>query len=142
MVQGDPVTQIIKSSTPGKERVHLSKAIIIAIRAFMRQKDPNNETRDILAFIILALREITSGIDQSVIAWEKRDYWIKADKYRMEWRWTGEIAQSLDEAFNESDWSKITQLLMEIMTKFSDIKVSDRHRMGEPWHGAFQEYQH
>lgn len=135
------MTQIIKTSTPGKERTYLSKGIIIAVRAFMRKQKPDEETKDLIAFIILALKEISAGIDQSVSAWEKRDYWLKADKYRMEWRWTGEIAQGLDKAFQNKDWSKIAQYLMETMDKFKDIKVSDRHRMGEPWHGAFREYQ-
>lgn len=139
--QGEYVTQIIKTSTPGKERAQLSKAIIITIRAFMRKKEPDKETKDILAFIILALRRISEGIDQSVLAWEKRDYWLKADKYRMEWQWTGEFSQDLDKAFQENDWGTITQIFMTIMEKFKNIKVSDRHRMGEPWHGAFQEYQ-
>jgi hypothetical protein len=134
------VTQIIKTSTPGKEREHLSKAIVITIRNFMRQESPDDETNDMLAFIILALKEISDGIDKSVAAWEKRGYWVKADQYRLEWQWSGEMSAKLRNAFQAEDWPKIAGLLIETMDKFSNIKVSDRHRMGKPWKNAFANY--
>ena len=93
-----------------------------------------------VAFIILALNEIAEGIDKSVAAWEKRGYWVKADKYRMEWQWTGLIAEKLKKSFEKNDWGNIASILVEIMGQFEDIKVSDRHRMGKPWVGALRIY--
>lgn len=135
------MTRIIKTSTPGKERDWLSKAIVITIREFMRRQEPDNETKDMIAFIILALQQIASGIDTSVAAWEKRGYWVKADKYRMEWHWTGETSRELRDTFQKKDWESIAMLLVETMQRLGSIKVSDRHRMGKPWLGAFKEYQ-
>jgi len=134
------VTRIIKTTTPGKERAILSKAIVIAIREFMRQNKPDKNTNDIVAFIILALREIAEGIDKSVMAWEKRGYWVKADKYRLTWQWAGESAEMITQAYNKNDWDKIAEHLLKIMTHFEDIKISDKHRMGKPWVGADREY--
>ena len=134
------MTRIIATSTPGKERAQLSKAIVITIREFMRQKEPGKSTHDMVAFIILALNEIAEGIDKSVAAWEKRGYWVKADKYRMEWQWTGLIAEKLKKSFERNDWGNIASILVEIMGQFEDIKVSDRHRMGKPWVGAHKIY--
>ena len=134
------MTQIIKTSTPGKERGQLSKAIVITIRAFMRQGKPDHETKDMVAFVILALQEISSGIDQSVAAWEKRGYWVKADKYRLEWQWAGKMAHQLQHAFAEEEWGTIAEHLLDTMTHFSNIKVSDRHRMGRPWVNAYTKY--
>lgn len=130
------MSRIIKTSTPGKEREQLSKAIVFTIRSFMRQEKPDAETGDMVAFVILALHEIFTGIDQSVAAWEKRGYWVKADKYRMEWQWTAAKSSKLLEAFEKQDWATITTLLIEIIQKFSNLKVSDQHRMGKPWVGA------
>ena len=107
----------------------------------MRQAKPDKNTQDMIAFIILALQEIASGIDKSVAAWEKRGYWVKADKYRMDWQWSGEIAKNLITTFNDQNWPKTAELLLQIMHHFENIKVSDRHRMGKPWVGAFNEYQ-
>ena len=135
------MTRIIKTSTPGKERNRLSKAIVVTIREFMRQQEPGKETGDMIALIILALKEIAAGIDKSVAAWEKRGYWVKADKYRMEWRWSGEIASQLEDAYERKDWAVIASHLIEIMKNLDSVKVSDRHRMGKPWVGAAKEYQ-
>jgi hypothetical protein len=135
------VTRIIKTTTPGKERARLSKAIVITIREFMRQKGPDESTKDMVAFIILALEEIAGGIDKSVAAWEKRGYWVKADKYRMDWIWVAPKAKVLRQAFANEDWVAISSSLVDLMGRFSDIKVSDKHRMGKPWVGAFEEYQ-
>lgn len=134
------MTQIKNPSTPGKERARLSKAIVIAIREFMRQQAPDSTTNDLVAFVILALSEIADGIDKSVAAWEKRGYWVKADKYRMEWEWAGSYASKLDQAFRATDWGTTAGLCMDIMGRFDSIKVSDRHRMGKPWVGAYKEY--
>jgi hypothetical protein len=134
------VTQIIKTSTPGKEREQLSKAIVITIRTFMRQGEPDHETKDMVVFVILALKEISTGIDHSVAAWEKRGYWVKADKYRLEWQWADEMADKLQHAFKSEDWRKIAEYLLDTMTHFSNIKVSDRHRMGQPWVNAYTNY--
>lgn len=134
------MTRIIKTSTPGKERNRLSKAIVITIREIMRLQDHENKTQDMIAFIILALKEIADGIDKSVVAWEKRGYWVKADKYRMEYRWAGEIASKLEIAFTNKDWGEITNQLIDIMKNLDSVKVSDRHRMGKPWIGAYKEF--
>ncbi len=135
------MTRIIKTSTPGKERKRLSKAIVITIREFMRQQELGKESQDMITFIILALKQIAEGIDKSVAAWEKRGYWVKADKYRMEWRWSDEIARKLQSAYEQEDWGEIADLLIQIMKNLDSVKVSDRHRMGKPWIGAEKHYQ-
>lgn len=134
------MTQIIKTSTPGKERAKLSKAIVITIREFMRQNKPDQKTKDMIAFVILALNQISIGIDQSVNAWEKRGYWVKADRYRLDWQWTGESAKQLENALLAENWEKIALLMLNIMGHFKDIKVSDKHRMGAPWKNAYKEF--
>lgn len=134
------MSRIIRSSTPGKDREKLSKAIVVTIRSFMQQEAPDQSTNDMIAFIILALQEISAGIDNSVAAWEKRGYWVKADKYRLEWQWTAEMSKVLKLAFSQKDWEKITAYLVEIMGKFSKIKVSSQHRMGKPWLNAHKNY--
>ena len=135
------MTRIIATSTPGKERAQLSKAIVITIREFMQKEKPDKCTRDMIAFIILALEEIAEGIDKSVSAWEKRGYWVKADKYRLEWQWTGTTAKKMHESLHQNNWGEIASTLLDIMGKFENIKVSNKHRMGKPWQGALKEYQ-
>jgi len=132
---------LIKTDTVGKDRARLSKAIVLAVRELAKQNDVPTEAKDLAAFIALALQTISDGIDESVAAWEKRDYWVKADKFRMEWRWAGQTADKMKTALAENDWGTIAMLMPQIATKFSKIQVSDNHRMGKPWVGSHKRMQ-
>lgn len=131
--------RIINPETAGKERTQLSRAIVLALRELMQQSEPNNTSRDLTAFIALALESIDGTIDSSVTAWEKRGYWVKADQFRMEWAWAGQISKSLRQALFAEDWGAIAQNAVKIAQKLHNVKLPQRHRLGEPWHGAYQQ---
>jgi hypothetical protein len=133
------MSRVINPDSVGKQRAQLTKAIVLSIRELARQKDTGTETRDLAAFISYALKTISEGIDSSVTAWEKRDYWIKADKFRMEWAWAGLTAEKMRIAVLSEDWSTIALLSAQIAQKFSKIQVSENHRLGRPWVGAFKQ---
>jgi hypothetical protein len=133
------MSRVINPDSAGRERNRLTKAILIAIRELARQSNPNAETRDLAAFIALALQTIAEGIDVSVAAWEKRDYWIKADRFRMEWAWAGQMGEKLKKAVLEEDWGSVAILSAQIAQKLQKVKVSENHRMGTPWVGAYQQ---
>ena len=132
------MSRLIKTDTAGKDRTRLTKAIVLAVRELAKQNDVTSEAKDLAAFIALALQTISDGIDESVAAWEKRDYWVKADRFRMEWMWTGQTADKLRTALIEDDWGTIATLMPQIASKLNKIKVSDNHRQGTPWVGAYQ----
>ena len=131
------MSPIINPESAGKERTQLTKAIVLAVRELAKQSDVTNEARDLAAFIALALKSISDGIDVSVAAWEKRGYWVKADRFRMDWLWTGQVAEKLKTAIFADDWGTIAMLLPQIGQKFSKIEVSKNHRLGKPWVGAY-----
>ncbi|MBN1304358.1 MAG: hypothetical protein JXA13_07970 [Anaerolineales bacterium] len=131
--------RVINPESAGKERTRLSKAIVLAVRELAKKSEPDFEAHDLAAFIALALETISKGIDASVLAWEKRDYWVKADKFRMEWRWSGESAEAMKKALWSEDWAQVALTSAFIAQKFSKIKVSEKHRMGKPWTGAWKE---
>lgn len=133
------MSRLIKTDTAGKDRTRLSKAIVLAVRELAKQRDINDEARDLAAFIALALKTISEGIDASVAAWEKRDYWVKADRFRMEWMWTGQYADKMKVALFTSDWATIAALMPQIAMKFSKIEISENHRLGKPWVGAWRQ---
>jgi len=133
------MSRVINPESAGKERTQLTKAIVLAVRELAKQAEVTNEAKDLAAFIAVALKSISEGIDISVAAWEKRDYWIKADKFRMEWMWTGQVADKMKVAIFTDDWGTIAMLMPQIAQKFSRIMVSDSHRLGKPWAGAYQQ---
>lgn len=131
------MTRIIQTQKIGTERKRLVRAIVISIRELSRQQGQSAETKDLIAFIYACLAAISKGIETTVAPWEKRDYWVKADRFRMEWDWTGPTSQQLKENLMADEWTKIPELLAKIGGKFINEKVSEKHRMGQPWHGAW-----
>ena len=129
--------RLINPESAGKERTQLTKAIVLAVRELAKQTDVTGETRDLAAFIALALKNISEGIDVSVAAWEKRGYWVKADRFRMEWMWTGSYAEKMKSAVLADEWGTVAMLSAQIAQKFGKIVVSENHRLGRPWVGAF-----
>ena len=132
------MSRVINPESAGKERTRLTKAIVLTIRELARQTEPNDKTRDMAAFVALALRAIAEGIDVSVAAWEKRDYWVKADRFRMEWAWAGQMGEKMKKALLEEDWANVALLSAQIAQKLQKVKVSEKHRMGTPWVGAWE----
>ena len=133
------MSRVINPDSAGKERTRLTKAIIITIRELAKQPEPGNVARDMAAFISLALLTIADGIDVSVAAWEKRDYWVKADRFRMEWAWAGQMGEKMKKAILENDWANVAMLSAQIAQKLNKVKVSEKHRMGTPWVGAWEQ---
>jgi hypothetical protein len=132
------LSRVINPESAGKERTRLTKAIVLALRELAVQSAPGPVSRDLAAFIALALQSISEGIDASVAAWEKRDYWVKADKFRMEWMWAGLTAAKMKNAVLIDDWGTIALLMTQIAAKLNKIEVSPNHRLGTPWVGAFK----
>ena len=85
------MSRVINPNAPGKERNRLKRATALALRELMVESEPNEKTRDLVAFITLALEGISETVDVTTTAWEKRDYWIKADRFRLEWEWAGRL---------------------------------------------------
>ena len=135
------MSRVINPDSAGKERTRLTKAIVISIRELAKQTEPGAEARDLAAFIALALLTIAEGIDVSVAAWEKRDYWVKADRFRMEWAWADHVGGKMKTAVLEDDWASVAMLSAQIAQKLHKVKVSEKHRMGTPWVGAWEQLQ-
>jgi hypothetical protein len=130
--------RVINPETAGKERTRLTKAVVIAIREFMRQLQPDDNTRDLAAFISLALDAIAGTIDSSVGAWEKRGYWVKADRFRMDWAWSSRLAGNMRQAVLAEDWMKVAQTAAQVAERLNGVRIPQRHRMGTPWVGAYR----
>jgi sensor domain CHASE-containing protein len=132
------VSRLIKTGSAGKDRQLLEKGITLAIRELAAQEGLDNTTLDLLAYISLSLLAVGETIEQSVAAWEKRDYWIKADRYRMEWSWAGNWGQAMKDAIIREDWASVAKITAQVTAKMSKVKVAQRNRLGKPWVGSYQ----
>lgn len=133
------LSRIINPDSAGKERTRLTKAIVLAVRGLAQQTEPGVETRDLAAFIALALAIVAGTIDISVAAWEKRDYWVKADRFRMDWAWAGHLAEKMRRAVQTDDWGTVAEVAALTAQKLNKITVPAGNRLGKPWVGAWEE---
>jgi hypothetical protein len=131
------LSRVIKIESVGKDRTQMIRAIVLALRELMRQTGTDQLTYDLAAFIALSLKEIYETIDISVSAWEKRGYWVKADRFRMEWTWTETLSQAMKQAILSDDWAGVARASAQVAEKLGDTKVPVRHKLGTPWTGAW-----
>ncbi len=137
------MSRIINPNSAGKERTKMTRALALAVRELAktdpsRNEGQRNEARDLAAFIALTLEVVAETIEPSVAAWEKRNYWVKADKFRMEWAWAGKLAKEMRAATLAEDWTSVAPIAMQVAMKLQKIKISDKHRMGRPWQGSWK----
>lgn len=130
--------RVINPERASKERTHLVRGVILALRELMLQTDTDTKTRDLAAFIVLALEAIHSTIESSVDAWEKRGYWLKADRYRMEWAWAERHGSVLRTAVLNDDWPTVAIHAAQLAERLRGVDLPKRNTLGTPWVGAFE----
>lgn len=135
------MSRVINPDSAGKERTRLTKEVALAVRELARQTEPGALSRDLAAFIALALGQIGETIDVSVAAWEKRGYWVKADRFRMEWLWAGAYGAKMKQAVLSDDWATVATVMIQTAQKLAKVEVAANHRLGQPWVGAFKQLQ-
>jgi hypothetical protein len=133
------LSRVINPESAAADRGRLSKVVVFALRELMKQTETSDQTRDLVTFMSLALREMYQTVETSVVAWEKRGYWVKADKFRMEWEWAEIQGRSLETALLKDDWLSIAKSATNIGQKLNKIKLGATNRgMAEnPWAGSW-----
>lgn len=130
--------RLIKTGSASKDRILLEKGIVLAIRELAQQSAMDDDTRDLVAYIALSLSAVGETIDESVAAWEKRGYWVKADRYRMEWTWANTLGEDLKQAILREDWANVVKITAQVTQKLSKVKLAQRNRLGSPWMGSYK----
>lgn len=131
------MTRYINPESGSNLRNKLLKSIVITIREHGKQSAVDEDTKDMIAFIILSLQKITDSIDDSITAWEKRDYWIKADHLRLEWEWVIDLSNGLYQALEEDDWNRISSLIVSLALKSKNIRLPSKPNSTKFWIGAY-----
>ncbi len=136
-IQEVKLGRVIHLDSAGKQRTLLTRSVLTAIRLLMQQQEVNEQTRDLAAYIALALEEISNTIDPTVSAWEKRGYWLKADRYRMEWSWAKTLGEKMEQALRKEDWGMVAQIAAEIASRLANTAILKRLGARAPWEGAW-----
>ena len=111
--------------------------IALTIHGLNEKTKLDIEAKDMTAFIILLLKEIQKNIEKTTQAWEKRDYWLKADQFKREWQWCPDHINLLSKALEENDWLQLKKSLSLLFVKSTKYKISKRISNTSPWKGAY-----
>jgi hypothetical protein len=132
------LSRVINTEGAAKERTRLLRGVVLALRNLIQQTNIDEATRDLAAFIALALEAIAATIDPTVEPWEKRGYWVKADHFRMDWNWTDRLGKALRQAVLNEDWAEVARLSADLAGRVGNVKLPSRHGLGTPWIGSWK----
>jgi hypothetical protein len=130
------MSRIIHTNSPTKIRNRNRRSIAEMLRRLMQKPEIDAESRDMAAMITLLLWEIADGVEQSAQAWEKRDYWMKAERFMREWNWSAKIAANLEDVIRHEAWDLMPELMLELYPHFIDIQLKTMTRKPSLWQGA------
>lgn len=124
--------------TPTQQRNAIRRTIAEILRRLMEKKAIDAESKDMLSFIVFGLRSMDQSIDSSATAWEKRDYYVKADQLRREWLWLPDTANRLEVMIRSNDWATMPIELASLASRFSDVRISTLTKSPTLWQGAYK----
>ena len=136
------MSRIIAAQSVGKKRNQLRRTIAEALHRMIRKPNFDQESQDLAALIVFSLQEIEKGVEQTATAWEKRDYYLKADRFRCQWEWINDAAFALETALLIGQAEQIPEILATLIPRFSDITVGRYTRATDMWAGCYQRLVH
>jgi hypothetical protein len=132
------MSRVISTDGPGKTRDQLRRTVAEALRRLSQKPQLDDEAKDLAALIVFCMHGIADTVDQTVTAWEKRDYWMKAERFREEWRWVEPVADELSAVIYGSQWDQLPSALAQLMPHFADIRIKKMTRQPRLWQGAYE----
>lgn len=132
------MSRVVNVESVGAQRQRLRRTIAEALRHLMAKRELDEEARDLTALIVFCLRDIDEGIEQTTAAWEKRDYYLKADRFRQEWLWVAPAADEIEKLLRQGAWDRLPAALARLLGHFSDITVNKMVRSNGLWQGCYK----
>lgn len=130
------MSRIIKTQNGYRIREKALKLIGVAISEFSYANNIE-DCLNIAAFIALSLDEIENSVRETADAWEKRDYWVKADQFRSEWGWVGVTKSDLVKAVLSRDLNKIGEVFESLRKKRKVMEGMINPKKGMDYAGSF-----
>jgi hypothetical protein len=134
------MSRIIATEAPGKIRNQHRRTIAESLRRISQKPRLDDEAKDLAALIVFCLLRISDTVEQTTDAWDKRNYYMKAERFREKWRWLEPMTDQLSAVIYEERWDALPDVLMPLMPHFSDIKIKKMTRKPSLWKGAYQKF--
>ncbi|MBC7234338.1 MAG: hypothetical protein H5T69_00735 [Chloroflexi bacterium] len=132
------MSRVINADSPGKRRNAARRTIAEILRHLIHKRELDDETKDMAAALVLNLQEIADTVETTTAAWEKRDYYLKADRFRLEWEWVDPTACHLQSLILEGRWEELPQALVKLAPHFADIRIAKMTRAPSAWRGSYE----
>jgi hypothetical protein len=136
----DGVSRVVRRESASRARAKLLQGIAMTLRETAGARDMGTDEMDQLAFLALSLEAVARSVDETATAWEKRDYWIKADRFRADWNWVEPLLRQLADALREKDWNSALQATRQLAGRVAMVKLPSRRRGSRIWEGAWQRW--
>ena len=121
---------------PTTQRNRLRRTLAEALHRLGDAPAPTDTNRDLVALLVYILRQLQAGVEQSAAAWDKRDYYMKAERFRQEWAWCGPMERLLTHALRYGPWDEVAELLPTLRQQVAEIQVTKLTRDETLWAGA------
>ncbi|MBC2709350.1 MAG: hypothetical protein HF975_13040 [ANME-2 cluster archaeon] len=134
------MSRVINTESNSSTRRKILQKIALVLRHSTNSSIDENVQKDMFAFLILSLQIIDTLTGNTIEAWEKRGYWIKADRFRREWLWVEHIGMNLSEGLKKNDLLTCALQLAKLAEHVSDVRIPKRQLSNEPWKGAWENW--
>lgn len=132
------MSRVIRPQSAATIRNKLIQNLAHAIATDQQGDLKQSERLDVLAFVVQILDEIAESVSATSNAWEKRGYWVKADRFTREWTWVLSEREQLVPALEKPDIPDFAALYLKLVQQLSQVQIPARMRRTRPWTGAWQ----
>ena len=131
------MSRVVNTDSVGKARNQHMRTAAEVMRRLSQKTELDDEAKDMVAALIYCFRSIEDGIEEAMLAWEKRNYWNKVEQFRQQWTWVGLAASRLENVVRTDSWDQLPAHLVGLFGHFSDITISKFTRNADAWEGAY-----
>jgi len=130
--------RVINLSNPARRRNQSRRTIAEILRHLMLKRELDEEAKDMAATLVFALRSIAETIEGSTVAWEKRNYYLKADRFRRQWEWVPLFADRLQKLVVSDRWEQLPRELAMLAPYFQDVTITKLTRSPATWQASYR----
>ena len=119
--------------------IHMVSELLLIHLPETLEKHDDKLCKDICAVIAINLKRIDVDVDKSATAWEKRDYFMKADELRREFLWlptARQLAEQLAYAPQKFEAADLKRLGASIPNKILELLQKPRFKNIDQLRGA------
>jgi hypothetical protein len=137
-ISGGTLGKIIHVTNPSTQRTQSIRMIASMLGEYSRANRTGQDALDMAAFILGQLKNLSDSIDQTALAWEKRDYWVKADAFRRQWSWVEKPFRTLKDSLSKGDIPALAGILQELSRVLPAEKTIPKKTPVLPWSGSWK----